>query len=232
MMVALCVPSRGLIYSKTVESVINGMQALNGVGIATKYFSTHELPIPDSHHICVEKALADPNIDTLIFIEEDMYVFPEAMIALATSEADVTTLQYNDKNGSPHGIIHYNEKQEVMWAGLGATAIKRRVFEALGAPYFRTDHLYKSIRKASPNGPVVSEFEEIEPRQVWDEEQSKVVEKRDEYRYGGLDVDFYTRARWKGFKIIVLPEYKAHHFELVQLGEKHTNKGVHEIKQV
>ncbi len=56
--------------------------------------------------------------------------------------------------------------------------------------------------------------------------------KRDEYKYGGLDVDFYTRARQKGFKIVCLPNYRAHQFELVQLGEKYTNNGIHTIKQV
>lgn len=218
MMIGICVPSRGLIYSKTVESIISGMQALAKVGIASQYFASHDLPIPDCHNYCVETAFQNPAISKIFFIEEDMYIFPEAFVALATSDADITTLQYNDKNGSPHGIIHYNEAGEVLWSGLGATIIKRGVFEALGQPYFRTDTIYKVVKKRIENGKAITEHQ--------------ATDIKGSYAYGGLDVDFYTRARHQGFKIAVLDNYKAHHFDLVQLGDKQTNNGCHVIRQV
>lgn len=218
MMVAICTPSRGLIYSKTVESVVNGMRELAKNGIASEYFSSHDLPIPQSHNYCVETALQNPSIDKIFFVEEDMYIFPDAFLALATSDADITTLQYNDKNGSPFGIIHYNEAGEVLWSGLGATVIKRAVFEALGTPYFRTDVRYKIIKKQIIDGKSITQYEELEQRSQWG--------------YGGLDVDFFTRARNKGFKISVLPAFKAHHFALVKLGPETDNNGCHLIRQV
>jgi hypothetical protein len=147
-----------------------------------------------------------------------MYIDPEAFVALATAEGDITTVQYNDKNGSPFGIVHYNEKGEVMWAGMGATVIKREVFEKLGEPYLRADVRYKVVKKNTPNGPIVTEFEEIETRTDW--------------QYGGQDVDLYTRVKKLGFSVVCLPNYKAAHFQLVQLGEPHTNNGMHVIRQV
>lgn len=230
-MIAICVPSRGLIYSKTVESIIKGMQHLNSIGLPTRYYTTHDLPIPDSHSYCVEQALQD-GCKTLIFVEEDMYLFPEAYEALISSGEAVATLQYNDKNGSPHGIIHYNEANEIIWAGLGATLIKAEVFEKIGKPYFRIDHMYRNVKKRVENGKAVTEYVEIEPRQVFNKETHKFEEKRDTYKYGGQDIDFYTRARKAGYKVYLVEGHKAHHFDLIALGDPHINNGLHQIRQV
>ena len=229
-MIAFCIPSRGLIYSRTVQTVIEGIYALQEKGISSIYCCSHDLPIPDCHNQCVEQALAHKEVDTLVFIEEDHYIEPAALVALATNEADITTLQYNDKNGSPHGIIHYNEAGDILWAGLGATAIKRQVFATLGEPYFRTDTLYKVTKKHLKDEKLITEYEPLTRRQEWNGKQFDDI--IDHYQYGGLDVDFYTRARQAGFTVRKLEQYKAHHFELVQLGEKYTNNGVHVIKQV
>lgn len=217
-MIGICLPSRGLVYSKTVQSVIEGMQALNTVGVATKYFYSHDLPIPDSHNFCIDQAFQDPAINKIFFIEEDMYIYPDAFVALATSEEDIVALQYNDKNGSPHGIVHYNEVGEVLWTGVGAVCIKREVLEKLGSPYFKTHPRYGIKKKPKEGGGFTTEFYELEGS--------------DPYAYGGLDINFYTQVRKLGYKIIILSEYKAHQFDLVQLGEKHTNNGCHIIRQV
>lgn len=232
MMVAICLPSRGLVFSRCMQSVIEGMQELNALGIATKFYYTHDLPIPDCHNACIEKAIGDSRTDKIFIIEEDMYIDPQAFVALATSDQDIAVLQYNDRNGSPHGIIHVNKAGEILWTGLGAACIKRKVFEDLGMPYFRIDHKYKITKKHIEKDRTVTEFEEIEPRQEYDLKTGKFVEVRDEYKYGGLDVDFYTRVRRLGYKITQLENYKAHHFELVKLGESYTNNGCHLIRQV
>jgi len=209
-MIACCTPSRGLIYSRTVESLFAGMDALREKGFEAKLYLSHDKPIPECHNYCIEKALAD-GADTIFFIEEDMYVAPDTFVAIATHPADLVTVQYNDKNGSPFGIIHKNVQGEVLWSGLGATAVKRAVLEALGTPYLSTDRRYKIVRGGN--------LEAIEnPGSPWS--------------YGGLDVDFYTRARAKGFKITVLENHRAHHFKLHKLGEEYTNNGCHDIREV
>lgn len=218
-MISICTPSRGLIYSKTTESIIGGMQELNKYGIATSYVGSHDLPIPDCFNYVVEKCLQNTAVDKIIFIEEDMYVFPDAFVKLATSEHPIATLQYNDKNGSPHGIIHYNEIGEILWCGFGATAIKREVFEKLDKPYFRADVRYKVVKRMREDGTrYVSHYEELPLRS--------------NHQYGGQDVDFYTRVRKLGYKIERIEGEMAHHFDLVQMGDRYTNNGVHVIKQV
>lgn len=230
-MIAICTPSRGLIFSKTVESIFKGMQELNKHGLATNFYISHDLPIPDGHSYCTEQAIQD-GAKTIIFVEEDMYIFPDGFLALATSEADITTMQYNDKNGSPHGIVHYNEAGEVIWGGLGATAVKTELFLKLGKPYFRTDTIYKNVKKQHKGGKVITEYEPMDKHQVWDAKQHRVIDRVEHYKYGGLDIDLYTRARHQGASIALLEGHKAHHFDLVQLGEKHTNNGLHVIRQV
>lgn len=230
-MIAIACPSRGLIYSRTVQSMIEGMQHLNSLGLPTRYYTTHDLPIPDCHDYCVSQALQD-GAQRIIFIEEDMYVFPEGYEALVASGSPISTMQYNDKNGSPHGIVHYNEAGEVIWAGLGATCIKAEVFTTIGKPYFRTDHMYRNIRRQNKGGVMVTDYMEIEPRQIYDDQTHKTVEHRDSYKYGGQDIDFYTRARKAGFTVELLQGHKAHHFDLVKLGEPYINNGLHTIRQV
>lgn len=232
-MVGICVPSRGMMFSRCTQSVIEGMQELNKLGVATSYHTSHDLPIPDAHNFCVEQAMQNPSVKKILFIEDDHYLYPDAIVALVTSDLDIATLQYNDKNGSPHGIIHYDANGQIAWGGLGATCIKREVFESFGRPYFRTDHRYKIVKKKTgTSGQLIVEYEELTPRQEWNEKENKFEEIKDEYKYGGLDIDFYTRARKERFKIGVLPSYKAHHFMLVKLGEPYTNHGTHEIRQV
>jgi len=215
-----------------MQSVIEGMQALNSLGVATKYFASHNLPIPDCHNFVVEAAMADKSVSKIMIVEEDMYADSQTFVAVATADNPITIVNYNDRNGMTHGIMHVNEEGEILWSGLGLIAIKREVFETLGRPYFRTDHRYKNKKRYVANGKSVTDFEAIEPREIYNEETKQIDKVLDPYVYGGLDVDFYTRIRKAGYKPVCLENYRASQFELITLGEKYNNNGVHSIKQV
>src|SRR3990167_3513561 len=90
-MIGICLPSRGLVFSRTMQSVIDGMQALNKLGIATLFHSSHDLPIPDSHNYVVEQALQNTAVRKIFLMEEDNFLFPDAFVELATSDYDVVT---------------------------------------------------------------------------------------------------------------------------------------------
>ena len=218
MIVAVCIPTRGMLFTRTTQCVFDGMQKLNGLGIGTKLITSHDLPIPDSHNYCAETALSDSAVDKVFFVEEDMFIFPETFVALATADYDMATVQYNDKNGRPHGIIEFDNNGEVVWCGLGATVIRRVVLEALDRPFFEIKRRWKNIRETKWNGEKITKYEPVSRESI--------------YQYGGLDVDFCMRVRKLGYKITALPEHKAHHFQLIKLGEPHINKGTHEIRQV
>lgn len=215
-MIAIATPTRGLTFTRTMQSIVDGMQALNKLGVATKLFTTHELNIPDGHNYCTETALSDPAVQKIFFVEEDMYISPEAFVELCTSPHEMVTLQYNDKNGRPHGIIEFDEG-EVVWCGLGATVVTRKIFETIDKPYFYTKRRWKNLRSVV-GGKLVKTYEKLQFES--------------EYQYGGLDVDFCMRVRNNGFRIVCLPNHKAQHFQLVKLGEPHINNGCHEIRTV
>jgi len=165
--------------------MIEGMLALQKLGHEVIYFTTHDLPIPDGHNDCVEKALAIPEVDRIVFIEEDMYIYPQAFVELATSDHPMATFQYNDKNGRPHGIIEFDNGGEVVWCGLGATKIDRSVFEKVGQPYFDTKRRWSNHRRFDGKTLV-----------KWYEPVSTMA--KDNNQYGGLDVDFCMRVRKAG----------------------------------
>lgn len=211
-MIAVCCPTRGMLFTRTMECMVSGMKALQAMGIETQFFTTFDLPIPDGHNKCAEDALA-AGAEKLFFVEEDMYIPPDAFVALAISPHEMVTLQYNDKNGRPHGIIEFDTYGQVVWCGLGATCITRHVFDLLDRPIFFTERRWKNIRE---NGRTRYERVSIPGP----------------YQYGGLDVDFCFRVHEKGIKIEWLKEYKAHHFQLTALGEPYTNRGMHQIRCV
>lgn len=229
-MIAILTPSRGLIFARTMESIVNGMEEIRKAGHEVKFYTTWDLPIPNCFNKLVGQAIKD-GAKRIIFIEEDMYVFPKPFLKLAETEHDILTMQYNDKNGSPHGIVHYNE-DEIIWAGLGATSVNPKIFEELGEPYFRTHVRYRNIKKTKSNGKVITEYEEIEPAKHYNRETNKWETKENPFIYGGQDIDFYTRARRLGYKVTLLETDKAHHFDLVELGKPHINAGCHVIRQV
>lgn len=213
-MIAICLCSRGLVYSKCMESVYIGLQAIP----YSKLYMTHDLPIPDAQNDITERALQN-GADKIIYIEEDHFNGENEWKALALHEGDIATLQYNDKNGSPHGIIHYNEAMEILWCGMGSTMVQRRVFDKLKKPYFRDDVRYRIIRKKDTDaGRIVTEYEELPNRAKWG--------------YGGQDVDFFTRVRQIGFRIHKIPDMRSIHMKVVRMGEPTINKGVHEIAAV
>lgn len=214
-MIAIITPSRGLIHSRTVESIFNGIDAMPDRQF--RFFTTHDKPIPEAQNDCMARAFKW-GATTILSIEEDNVLDVPAFKALVDNDHPIAILQYNDRNGSPHGIIHKNEAGEIMWTGIGAVKIKKEVFDAIGLPYFRTDVRYAIKRKPFGDGSVVTQFEE--------------VNHRGQHQYGGLDVDFYTRARAKGYKVIQIQGHLAHHMKLVKLGEPFTNNGCHDIQAI
>ena len=216
MNIGIITPSRGLIHSRTMESITEGIYALQD-RFNFRFFTTHDKPIPEAQNDCLTRAF-EWGAQVILSIEEDNVLDVQAFEALLTCTEPIAILQYNDRNGSPHGIIHKNEAGEIMWSGIGALKVDRQVFETIGKPYFRTDVRYSIKRKPQGDGTVITHFEE--------------VSSRGPHQYGGLDVDFYTRARAKGYRVYQIQGHIAHHMKLNKLGETFVNNGCHDITTV
>lgn len=174
-------------------------------GYDTKLYLSHDQPIPNGHNQLCEKALAD-GMDLILFIEEDVVIPTGALEKLLAVNADIACINYAVAGW---GCITKNTEGEILWAGLGCTLIKREVFEALEKPYFRAD--------------MVLDLPDFKWRQL----PESYVQTRN---YGSLDIWFCTKAREKGFEI-KQAEGECEHLELVELGKKGSNHGLHIIRQ-
>lgn len=162
-------------------------------------FISHDLPIPDAFNSLVERAL-NWGADRLLIVEEDMNLPLGIINELVASKADIVSVDYLV---TPTERCARYDNDELIYVGTGLTLIKRVVFETLGSPYFRTGFDY-----------LLPDYREHQLAE-WNE------------GYGRQDVDFSIRARRAGFTIEVIGEVG--HYKVEQLGEKHKNKGVHQI---
>ena len=212
---AIITPSRGLIHSRTIESIFNGIRSMPQY--EWNFFTTHDKPIPEAQNDCMKRAM-EWGADVIVSIEEDNVMDIQAFKALVENDYPIAILQYNDRNGNAHGIIHRNGNNEILWSGIGALKVKREVFESIGRPYFRTEVRYAIKKKPQGDGTIITHFEEVAHKSP--------------HQYGGLDVDFYTRARSKGYKVEQIQGHIAHHMKLISLGENYNNNGCHLIETV
>jgi len=160
-MIAVCIPSRGLMHSRTMQDILANTLGKDELGF---YFS-HGFPIPDSHNIPVEEALADKP-DYIFLVEDDMALPSDILERMLEADVDLCVADY-PVNGLP--CIKYAKDGELLYAGVGCVLVKPWIFKKLGKPYFRTDTSYMA--------------DTMEP-----------VPNKDPNAHGLLDVDFWVRA--------------------------------------
>lgn len=197
--IAIILPTRGLVFTQ-VEQRIEEFRKDYEITV----YRSHNLPIPSGHNNLTENALGDGN-KYLFFIEEDTIPPARAIEKLLAADSGIACIDYGV---SGWGCITKNKQGEILWCGLGCTLIKREVFEALEKPYFRTD---KVLRLND---------------MTWQDLPQSYIENKN---YGGLDIWFCSKAREKGFKVVQVEGEEADHLQLLNLGEKGKNHGLHEI---
>ena len=187
--VAIGIPSRGLIHSRTIQSLIS-----NAEGKTVVWLFAHGLAIPDCFNKLADEFLAT-NATHLWIVEEDM-ALPDNILEKMLQEKDpIVTVDYPVVRTYP--TISKNGKYTL--GGTGCILIKRKVFETIGNPYFRS-----IARDASTLQPIEGT--------VW----------------GGQDMDFYIKAQDAGFKVTVMKS-KVGQYYVDAMGVPQTNDGFHKI---
>lgn len=133
-MLAVLLPSRGLVHSRTVEDLQAALQ-----GYDYHLFLSHGLPIPDAQNYVTHQALKS-TADHFLYIEEDMALPPTIVGELFAADADISTADYPVR-GNQHTVTYIGGK--FAYAGFGCTLVKRQVFDKLKPPYFRTNTEYQ-----------------------------------------------------------------------------------------
>lgn len=117
-MIAVCVPSRGLIHSRTVEHINNNLQ-----GYEYKMYMSHDLPIPDCFNDTVGRALSEEPSYVWI-VEEDMGfsddTFDSMMFEIRSHDA--VLLDYPVKKGIMS--VNYRDDGTLDYGGVGCLLIR------------------------------------------------------------------------------------------------------------
>jgi hypothetical protein len=128
--IAFCVPTRGIIFSDTVVSMLRELQLFSESSV----YIVSGLPLPDAHNECVRKALQG-KATHLFFLEEDVVIPDGGLGKMATAAANGMSyvhIEYPMENGT--SVMRIGE--QIYWTGLGCTLIDLNVFIQKGEPFF------------------------------------------------------------------------------------------------
>jgi hypothetical protein len=197
--IAVLIPSRGLVFAEVIDSLHKNLEKYNHT-----IRSTWNLVIPDSFNFLVNEALADKDVTHILTCEEDTVIPDKGLDALIVLNSDIACIDYGVQGW---GCVTRDSKtNEVLWCGLGCTLIKRKVFEAMEAPYFRSDKVL-----------LLNYWPELR----WIDAGKQA--------YGGQDIYFCVTAARLGFKINQVVSAECKHLKLEELGRPEINKGLHKI---
>lgn len=202
--IAVCIPSRGLIYAEVIEAVWRELAGHDGdIGL----FFTYNLPIPDCFNALAKQAYT---WEAIWFVEEDT-VPPKgslkAMIGLMGRGFMQVAIDYPVSLSGASTV--YRIRKDVMFTGLGCALINTRVFHELPFPWFDTSRSYQICMQG---GSVTMLRETDIP-----------------YEYGGNDVAWGLKLNNAGYRIGVVEGMECRHLRIKEPGKIMNNDGCHLI---
>ena len=129
MIVALCLASRGLTHSRTMEAALWNLR-LAEVDFIPCF--SHDEPIPDAQNLVTIQALST-NAEWLWYLEEDV-IPPSTALRAMLPEARVVTAKYRNRGGT--WAFSQDRCGRLQYAGMGCLLVHRSVFSKLKVPYF------------------------------------------------------------------------------------------------
>jgi hypothetical protein len=211
MRLALAIPTRGVIFARTIESSILSKELPKHSEIII--VSGH--PIPESHNLCIQKAI-ETDCTHILFVEEDM-VIPEggmtAMLDAASKGHDWIAIDYPLRENIR--TVLFEDQGEVLWTGFGCTMIATKIFrELLPYPYLSADHTV-----------VIENMHPFKYHVIEAPERSGKV-------YGNFDIWFGLEMKKRGISPFILREYMCKHLRMNSWERREANKGTHEIYEI
>ena len=199
---AVILPSRGLMFSETFEELLAELE-----GVEYEIFWAHERSLPDCFNEPTERALADPNVFALLFCEDDMIIPKGILHDMFAQNYPVVALDYPFQQNGDSTVLH-DPKGYAYWTGTGFLLVAKQVLENMEKPIWRTDTTFDP-------------FVDKDTIHFWPRKLTKVF-------YGLHDLRFGLLLYSAGLPILPMSK-TAGQRKLAKLGDKHTNKGAHEI---
>jgi hypothetical protein len=198
----LCIPSRGVIHSRTIEACLRELK-----GMDWEPCFEHEKPIPDAQNAVVMQAL-DAHCDLIWMVEEDIVPAPGVLLAMMsrTIEARVVSARYKIRENLWCDVQH---KNHLVFSGLGCLLIESSVFSQLTFPFFRSDIEYTQEGDKLRRVRNLSEHEKLST-------------------YGKQDIHFFYTLQEAGIHAVIHP-VECEHLRIAAYGQPMTNNGFHKV---
>lgn len=202
---AVVLPSRGLMFSETLEELLNELE-----GFEYEIFWSHANPLPKCFNDPTERALADPSVFAILFVEDDMIIPKGILREMFAEEYPAVALDYPFQQDGDATVLH-DPKGFAFWSGTGFLLVARQVLENMPKPIWITHRTFDPF--------IDKDTIHFWPRQL------------DKVHYGLHDLNFGMVLYSAGMPIKPLAR-TAGQRKLVKMGGAHTNTGAHEIAQI
>lgn len=199
---AVVVPSRGLMFSETLEELLGELQDFD-----YEIFWAHGKSLPDCFNEPTERALADPEVYAVLFCEDDMIIPKGILKEMFMTRYPVVALDYPFQQQGDATCLH-DPKGMAYWTGTGFMVAARQLLEKMEKPIWRTERTFDP-------------FIDKDTIHFWPRKLDKVF-------YGLHDLNFGLVLYSAGVPIYPM-SITAGQRKLVELGKSGSNQGSHNI---
>lgn len=202
---AVILPSRGLMHSRTLEELLRELE-----GFDYEIFFAHAKPIPQCFNDPTEEALADPDVFALLFVEDDVIIPKGILKEMFNQNYPVVAMDYPFQQDGDSTVLHDPEGM-AFWTGTGFMLVSRQILDQMEKPIWRTDITFDP-------------FIDKDTIHFWPRKLDKIY-------YGLHDLRFGLLLYSAGVPILPL-ERTGGQRKLKELGKPNTNNGAHEIYEL
>lgn len=202
---AVVVPSRGLMFSETLEELLRELKDFE-----YEIYWSHGKSLPECFNEPTDRILKDDDVFAVLYCEDDMILPKGILKKMFARNYPVIALDYPFKNDGDSTMLHAPDGNAI-YSGTGFVLIAKQILEALPKPIFRTDTAWDTMIKGNT-------------LVFWPRKLTKVA-------YGLHDVNLGIILFANNVPIKPM-EITAGQRKLVKLGEKNTNNGAHQIKEL
>lgn len=206
MRLAVVLPSRGLVFSRTVEEIVREVRS---VDCEWELFMAHSRPIPECFNEPISAGM-EWGATHFWIVEEDMAFPPGILAELIASGAPIASADYPVKPGVM--CVNRDDEGRVRHSGTGCLLAER---DALAAALpFRTDHWY-----------VITDKGKTWTRQRVSESVKGLV-------YGMHDIEFGMQLYYRGKPIHVVDTTAGQRRVIREATPKRNDQGWHDIEEM
>lgn len=202
---AVILPSRGLMFSETLEELLREL-----AGFKYEIFWSHGKSLPDCFNEPTEEALADPDVFAVLICEDDMILPKGILKRMFGMNKPVVALDYPFKMDGDSTCLH-DPKGNAFYTGTGFILIAKQVLQQLEKPIWRTNVIFDP-------------FIDKDTIHWW-------PRKLHNANYGLHDLYFGMILYCNDMPIYPMTE-TAGQRKLKALGEAGTNNGAHDIQEL